>query len=149
MKDLSIVFSKEPFSKLSVKGRDFFLKHVKIISSRKGKALIKEGEKGDTVYFLLEGCCSVLVDTPKGKLPISHLYPPDFFGEIAVMDEFLSGMKRTATVENLTNITVAAMKAADFKELCISDTSVIGQINKLYKDRREALAELKERIKNI
>ena len=149
MRDLEIIFSKEPFSKLSVKGRDFFLEHVQIISSRKGKALIREGDKGDIVYFLLEGCCSVLIDTPKGKLPIAHLYPPDFFGEIAVLDEFLSGMKRTATVENLTDITAAAMKSPDFKELCVANTSVIGSIDKLYRVRCRELDELKERIKNI
>ena len=149
MRDLSIIFSGEPFSKLSGKGREFFREHVKIISSRKGKRLIKEGDKGDTVYFLLEGCCGVLLDTPKGKLPVAHLYPPDFFGELAVLDEFVSGMKRTATVENVTDIAAAAMKAADFKELCAAETDVIGSIDKLYRKRRGELDEIRERIKNI
>lgn len=149
MKDLSIIFSKDPFSKLSVSGRGFFGEHVRTISSRKGKCLIKEGEKGDTVYFLLEGCCSVLLDTPKGPLPISHLYPPDFFGELAALDQMIADVKRTATVINLTDVSAAAMKADDFKELCSSYPDVLEAVDKFYRDRQRELAQLRERIKNI
>ncbi|PIU18979.1 MAG: hypothetical protein COT16_00465 [Elusimicrobia bacterium CG08_land_8_20_14_0_20_44_26] len=149
MSELDIVFSQEPFSLLDSAGRSLFRKSVKIIASKKGQKLITEGEKGSTVYFLLTGCSSVLIDTAKGHLPISHLYPPDFFGEIAVFDELLTGAKRTATVENLTDVRVAAMSSDDFKNLCIQNPVIIKSIEKIYKKRMQQLLELKERIKNI
>ena len=130
-------------------GRAVFEKSVKIITSKKGRKIINEGETGSTVYFLLSGCASVLVETPKGPLPISHLYPPDFFGEIAVLDELVTASRRTASIENLTDVRAAAMTADDFKALCLNNPAVIKSINKIYKDRQRQLAELRERIKNI
>jgi hypothetical protein len=73
----------------------------KIKKVRKGKALTKQGERGDEVFLLLDGVLDVEVD---GR-PLSELGPGAILGERAVLE----GGVRTSTLRAVTKCKVAVV----------------------------------------
>lgn len=71
-----------------------------------GATVIREGDVADSVYIVLAGRASVLLN----GTPMSELHPGDAFGEIAV----LHGTPRTATVTAATTLTTCRLPASDF-----------------------------------
>jgi voltage-gated potassium channel len=73
-----------------------------------GAAIVRRGEPGDCMYFLVAGEVEVQV-SPEPVV----LGPGDFFGEVAL----LSGGPRNATIVALRPCTVLSLDIADFREL--------------------------------
>ncbi|MCD6413085.1 MAG: tetratricopeptide repeat protein [Elusimicrobia bacterium] len=137
MADLSVVFSKDPFLALNEDHRDIFARNVKIFRFQKGQVLIRAGEFGSTVYFILEGICGVFA---AGR-EIAQLRAGDFFGEMAI----LSDTKRSASVKTLSDVVVATMTASKFREIFLSDPKIVEGLDKYYKKRRSELNILRKR----
>ena len=76
-----------------------------------GEELVREGELGLAVFFLVEGHCSVSRHMQGEQRKITELHPGDFFGEMAVLDPG----PRTATVTALSDVSTYALAACDFK----------------------------------
>jgi CRP-like cAMP-binding protein len=68
---------------------------------KRGKALVEQGDAGDTVFLLLDGVVAVEVD---GE-PLGELGPGAVLGERAVLE----GGVRTATLRASTNCSVAVV----------------------------------------
>lgn len=85
------------FADLTQEEFNDFTKRMVFHTQPAGKAIVKEGEAGASVFVVTRG--SVRVKTTKdGKdVELAVLQPSDFFGEIA----FLTGKPRTATVETV------------------------------------------------
>lgn len=80
-----------------------------------GEYICKQGTVGDSFYIITDGICSVTVFDPKknAELPVSKLFPGDFFGERALMD---AKNIRTASVIADTNVNCMALSKAMFTE---------------------------------
>jgi ATP-binding cassette, subfamily B, bacterial len=74
-----------------------------------GEAVVREGERGDRFYVVLEGLFSVTQDT-RGERRL--LRPGDAFGEVALAMH----VPRTASVRALVPSTVASCDSATFDE---------------------------------
>ena len=133
---------------LSAAGKAFLVGHIKLTSAERERGLINEGDKGKNVFFIIEGYCGVYIETRIGPLMITQLGPGDFFGEIAVMNELVSDVGRTASIRSLNDVTLAAMSSANFKQLCADNPQVVKGINDVYTDRQEQLNALKEALNN-
>jgi len=72
-----------------------FTKRMIISTIPSGKAIIKEGDTGRSVYILTRGEVRVYATIGGKNVDLASLQASDFFGEIA----FLTGKPRTATVE--------------------------------------------------
>ncbi len=59
-----------------------------------GQALFHQGDPGDAAYIVIEGDAEVLVNTPRGQLPVAVMGRNAIIGEIAI----LCDVPRTATV---------------------------------------------------
>lgn len=68
--------------------------------------IVREGDRADSFYLLLEGSAVV---RPPGKRPVK-LGVGDFFGELALLDN----SPRSATVEALEDVLVARIGRTDF-----------------------------------
>lgn len=68
--------------------------------------IVREGDRADSFYLLLEGSAVV---RPKGKRSVK-LGAGDFFGELALLDN----SPRSATVEALEDVLVARIGRTDF-----------------------------------
>jgi len=132
---LNIIFTKEPFSELSEELKNVLKQHLKIFSFQKDSVLIKKGEFGSVVFFLLEGECGVLAGEADENL-VAKLAPPDFFGEMAL----LAHIKRTATVKALTDVKVASINFQKFKEILYSSPEMVTSMDEFFKTRKSELA---------
>ncbi|MDX2091697.1 MAG: cyclic nucleotide-binding domain-containing protein [Kofleriaceae bacterium] len=68
------------------------LKDATTVRAEPGDRVIREGERGDTVFVLTDGVAEVL--RGGSELPVAVLGPGDSFGELA----FLTGEPRSASV---------------------------------------------------
>ena len=82
---------------------------------KKDTIIIRKGERGDEVFYLLDGKVEVLIP---GRTP-PVLEPGVFFGEM----EHLLSAERTADIKTISDITVLAMPTRLFDEALNSDTS--------------------------
>ena len=81
---------------------------LRFLTAAPGDVLIRAGEEGDRMYFIVSG--RVSVDFGHGRSAV--LKDGDFFGEIALLTNSL----RTATVTALTRCQLLALDAADFRQ---------------------------------
>jgi voltage-gated potassium channel len=74
-----------------------------------GQTIMRRGDPGDRMYFIVVGETEVRIDGPPIALGVGQ-----FFGEIALVH----GGPRTATVVARTASTLLVLDIADFRELC-------------------------------
>lgn len=75
----------------------------------KGLVVLREGEEGDALYFLLEGRLKVVTFTGSGKeVGLSVIEPVSHFGEMALIDN----QPRSASVVTLTKSLVGVLPKA-------------------------------------
>ena len=82
---------------------------------RPGEYVIKEGDKGDTFYFIQDGKCIATQrdkDTQSDKTVFSF-GPHDYFGELAMLKD----EPRAASIVAVTDLKVALIDRASFKRL--------------------------------
>lgn len=84
-----------------------------------GQVVFHEGEEGDDMMVILEGCVRVSITTrlPDGTIApntINMLYAGQSFGEMVL----LGGATRSATVNCVDPCTLLVIKERDFAELC-------------------------------
>ncbi|MBA3066654.1 cyclic nucleotide-binding domain-containing protein [bacterium] len=137
-----IIFSKEPFSFLTEEQRSVFLANVRFFTFSGGEILIRGGELGNMVYFIVRGECGVFMPPPSENIAVGKLIPGDFFGEMAV----LANVKRTATVKTLNEVSVAAMDSQKFKKLCMTDPRIVSGLDEYYKKRQGSLNLFKKKL---
>lgn len=120
-----------------------FTKRMIISTVPAGKAIIKEGTKGSSVYILTRGSVKVYATVTGKRVDLAVLQPSDFFGEIA----YLTGQPRTATVEAAEESDVLEMAEEDLNEL-IAKSPRIKDVLKNYHEQRvkSTLEKVKEVI---
>jgi CRP/FNR family transcriptional regulator, cyclic AMP receptor protein len=84
---------------------------------RVGTAIVKEGERGDDFYLLLEGTASIL--RSHGLPPIT-IGPGAYFGEMALID----GGERSATVIAETDVLCLRLSRGPFLKMVRSEPEV-------------------------
>ncbi len=82
-----------------------------------GASIVREGDKGDTFFVILEGQAKVV--NRAGRV-VNRVYPGDFFGEISLLD----GGPRTATVVAETPMVLLGLSRSALQEQLASDPAV-------------------------
>jgi ABC-type lipoprotein export system ATPase subunit/CRP-like cAMP-binding protein len=112
-------------------------------------AIIRQGEKGDKFYILLNGKADVFINMPGGsELQVNQLKPGQYFGEMAL----LGGGLRAATVKasHDTQVSVAAFDEKAFTALIDDSRSLREELIGLVERRNmynqlHALSSLNEK----
>lgn len=91
-----------------------------------GTIICRKGDKGDQMFFIVDG--SVTVATPS---PV-ELGPGSFFGEMALV----TGEPRSATVTATTEVSLLSLHAEDFQMLSSSSPDIADIIRKTALERR-------------
>jgi len=82
-------------SRLGEKERLAFISRARVSEAPEGTTILRQGEVGDEVYFILSGSTAAGIASDSGDYrSLSTMNPGDFFGEIAA----LTGSPRTANV---------------------------------------------------
>lgn len=97
-------------------------------------AIIRQGEKGDKFYILLDGKADVYIDKPGGsELQVNQLKPGQYFGEMAL----LGGGVRAATVKASQEgpVSVVALDEKAFNSLIDDSRSLREELMSLVEKR--------------
>ncbi len=84
---------------------EWFLSHCHIHKYPSKSTLIHQGEKAETLYYIVKGSVAVLIKDEEGKeMILSYLNQGDFIGELGLFEE---GQERSAWVRAKTACEVA------------------------------------------
>jgi CRP/FNR family cyclic AMP-dependent transcriptional regulator len=95
-----------------------FLRHCQRRDYRAKAAVLKQGELSDSLYLILDGSVSVMVEDesePGHLLVVSYLNPGDFVGEMGLFDE--EPQVRSAMVVAKTQCEVAEISYERFHQI--------------------------------
>ena len=114
------LISKVPFiSKLQADQITELSAHLKPYRASKGEILMKAGDIGDCMYFIIGGQVDVTI--PAGSFTLSV---GEFFGEIALLER----CPRTATIKALVRSQFLVLEALDFQKAIASNPEVLAAI---------------------
>lgn len=92
---------------------DTFLSKTKKYSYPSNTLIFREGDISETLYFILSGSISVVLnDDDNREIIIAYLSSGDFFGEMSLFD---IEMSRSASVRTKENTVLAEISYEDFK----------------------------------
>jgi CRP/FNR family transcriptional regulator, cyclic AMP receptor protein len=98
----------------------------------RGSTIIFAGEASDSIFYIIKGSVSVIIEDDSGReIIVSYLNEGDFFGEIAMLGEGT----RTAWVKAKTECEVAELGYQKFIEISQRDTSILHQLISQMADR--------------
>jgi CRP/FNR family cyclic AMP-dependent transcriptional regulator len=90
--------------------------------------LINSGDTSDTLYYLMKGSVSVVIEDDDGReMVMAYLNEGDFFGEMGLFDDDVNS-PRTASVRTKTACEVAEISYSRFRELAESDIELVFRI---------------------
>ena len=98
-----------------IKNLDAFLTHCHRRRYPARSTIIHAGDKGDSLFYLIKGSVTVLIEDDEGKeMIVAYLNQGDFFGEMGLFD---GAERRSAWVRAKTECQVAEISYAKFREL--------------------------------
>ena len=110
----AVLARTELFGELEAKVLGQLAEHAVLRSYRKGSMIFTQGDRGDSLFVLVDGLLKVVVTSEQGdEMVLVTLRPPATFGELALVD----GGPRSATVEVLEPTTVLAFERAALLDL--------------------------------
>ena len=100
-----------------------FLQHCHRKHYQPRTTIIHEGDKPDTLYYIIDGSVSVMIEDDDGReIVLAYLNPGDFFGEMGLFEEDIA---RSARVEARTACEMAEINFEQFKSLAMDDAAII------------------------
>lgn len=82
-----------------------------IVELNSGETIMRRGDRGSWLYFLIKGGLSVYLNSPQQEQPLNHITPGELFGDLALLCDH----ERKATVAADNNGKTATLFATDFK----------------------------------
>lgn len=111
----------------------------------RGRTIIQEGDRGKSVYVILDGRVRVFTYDQQGKeVVLAYLSEDQFFGEIA----FLRGTPRTATVQALQETLLCEISFKAMREILERRPTIKEQLER-YCQERSKEREIKKREAGI
>ena len=98
--------------------------------------IIFAGDRCDSLFFILQGSVTILIEDDDGKeMIIAYLNPGDFFGEMGLFSCSKGEQERSAWVRAKTECEVAEISYAKFRELTLQDTDMLYALGNQMADR--------------
>lgn len=87
------------------------LAHSCIVELDPGETIMRRGDRGAWLYFLIKGQLAVYLDEPGHGQPLNQITPGELFGDLALLCDY----ERKATVATEPTSRPAVLFATDFK----------------------------------
>ena len=87
------------------------MKYSCIVELEPGETIMRRGDRGSWLYFLIKGRLNVYLDDANDSQPLSHITPGELFGDLAL----LCNHERKATVAAEAGSKKSLLFATDFK----------------------------------
>jgi hypothetical protein len=103
--------------------------------------IIEEGDEGEKFYIIAKGDVEIFTTGVRNeKLLINTLGEGEYFGEIALLE----GMKRTATIQATTPLTLLSLSRKKFYEVLDQNPELREQFDKATAERMDQIKKLNE-----
>lgn len=108
------------------------------------KNIIHEGDKSDTLYYIIDGSVCVQAEDNEGSnIILAYLNSGDFFGEIGLFDETV---QRSAWVVAKRECEIAEISYERFRQLIKEDYKILEMLSKQMANR---LLKTSQSVKNL
>jgi CRP/FNR family cyclic AMP-dependent transcriptional regulator len=116
-----------------IKNVDDFLEHCHRRRYPAKSTIIYAGDEGDSLYYIVKGSVTVLIEDDEGKeMIVAYLNTGDFFGEMGLFDKQDS---RSAWVRAKIETEVAEISYAKFRELTETQPEILYALGNQMADR--------------
>lgn len=106
---------------------DSFLHHCHVKKYAARSTIIHEGDESETLYYIIEGSVSVVIeDAENNEIVLAYLNPGDFFGEMGL---FEADTKRSAWINTRTVCEVAEIHYNQFMILARENPEILFQLS--------------------
>ena len=107
-----------------------------------GETIIKQGDKGESMFLVTEGVVQVIIKDTKGKeIIIDNLTIGEVFGEMTL----LTGSKRSATVKAIRPVVLFEISKEVFEKVLKANDKVITALSEILLIRENELKSLKNK----
>ncbi len=122
-----------------------FLDYVEVVACGKLQPVVREGQRGDSMFLILEGQCRVYLGLKRGEpLFLRMLDAGDAFGEIALLNQGL----RTAGVETTKETLLLKISASSLEQLVSEQPALAAQfLYHLSRSLGRQLGDLTKRLR--
>ncbi|SCC11685.1 CRP/FNR family transcriptional regulator, cyclic AMP receptor protein [Gilliamella bombicola] len=118
---------------------EWFLSHCHIHKYPAKSTLIHQGEKAETLYYILKGSVAVLIKDDEGnEMILSYLNQNQFLGELGLFEE---GTERSAWVKAKTSCEVAEISYKKFKQLVQVNPDILMRLASQMASRLQVTSE--------
>ena len=116
-----------------IRNLDAFLAHCHRRRFPARSTIIYAGDKGDSLFYIIKGGVTVLIEDDEGKeMIVAYLNPGDFFGEMGL---FRPDERRSAWVRAKTECHVAEINYTKFRELGERQPEILYELGSQMADR--------------
>lgn len=116
-----------------------FLQHCHLKKYKKKTTIIHAGDISDSLFYIIEGSVSVVVEDEEGnELILAYLNAGDFFGEMGLFEE---NTKRSAWVISRTECEISEIRYSEFLKLTKENPEIIFQLSSQMANRLRATSK--------
>lgn len=104
-----------------LKGLTKIIHHFKINHYAAKSCVVNQGDKANTLFFIVKGAATVSIKEKDKNMIISYLNTGDFFGELSLfdLDTKPEDSSRTASVYTKVDSDIAEISYADFHQIAL------------------------------
>lgn len=109
----------------------------RLIGFGRGEMVVERGDVGGSMYVILQGKCSVLIDNPSepgDMVEIAQLNPGSIFGEISA----LTNDPRTASVKAISHLRLQEISQQQIEDLFLNNQEAMAEFACVMTAREEA-----------
>lgn len=110
-----------------LKGLTKIIHHFKIHHYPARSCVVNQGDRADTLFFIVKGAAAVSVSEEDKNMIISYLNTGDFFGELSLFDPETNpgDAYRTASVHTKVDSDIAEITYTDFHQIAVRYPEVL------------------------
>lgn len=119
-----------------IRNIDKVLEHCHKRQFASKSTIIFAGDRCDSLFFILQGSVTILIEDDDGKeMIIAYLNQGDFFGEMGLFSSSTGEQERSAWVRAKTVCEVAEISYTKFRELTTKDPDILYALGNQMADR--------------
>ena len=128
-----IILRQQPLFRCLNDGQlDALLPRGRVVHFGRDEKLIQQGDEGDSMFVLVDGQATVVVERNGGPMPVAFLRSGDCFGEMSL----LTGERRSATVIAQTDCEVVEIGKAVLAQSLKENPDLLAQLSALLAQRQ-------------
>ena len=116
-------------------------RRVRRISIRAGETIVYQGEPGDTIFFIEQGACRVVIEHAPAEVAVAMLGEGDLFGEAAC----ILVRPQQASVHAQSDCTLVALDRSSLFAVLGRDRDFIDELTTFARQRVETFAAMESR----